>query len=702
MSSPEPSKKQVRILVVDDEARVRKDMVSILKKRGYAVLAPEGIGPALVRKTREAARSFRPHVAIVDLSLDGMPANRKGLSLLEELKSARCILYSGNLSIKLAREIQEKYPGVTWVEKDDKIQTLLALVAKKAGEVSTSERPQLITKPADWSENTLITLLGRESSAPPDLPDDILAQLFPESSRIELESLDQSIVTLQSVSRGRSAVTKAYHDGKFEPQLVKIAPFDAIEREAANYRRHIEGNLGGRFNAQLVRDVLFWDLGGVLYNFLDQAGTPLVTFHEHYDKTQEPAAILAPLRHFYLGTWRNFYDRPSPAPDEERLGDYYNRVFKLGEHMPGFPEQGEQISIQGVRAPLLNPVQWLGRHMQQSAIVPYRLAVTHGDLHSDNLFVDGQHAWVIDFERTGPGHILRDFIEMEVDLFTRLGPGSGGPEVNMDLLVAGLMLVGQVNFELDPEMCKHITHHSISKVLEVIREHRRICAEVVHPTDVREYLWGLLFDLVYLVTHILHDPAQRERALLLGGLVCERLKRGNRWSGPELLKEYLSPPTVQAAAAVPAKAGQKTVFISYSHLDGRWLRKVQTNLEVLNYLGIKFTPWEDTKIKSGTKWRAEIEKALAASQVAILLVSTDFMASKFIQEDELPPLLKSAEAGGTTILPLILKPCLFAKHPKLSAYQAVNDPARPLSRLTQPEQDEILVKLAERVRELLS
>ena len=46
------------------------------------------------------------------------------------------------------------------------------------------------------------TLLGRETSAPADLVDDILAQLFAESSRVELESLDQSIVTLQSVSRG--------------------------------------------------------------------------------------------------------------------------------------------------------------------------------------------------------------------------------------------------------------------------------------------------------------------------------------------------------------------------------------------------------------------------------------------------------------------------------------------------------------------
>jgi CheY-like chemotaxis protein len=703
MSTPQPSLLQVRILVVDDEPRVKKDMVRILKRKGYAALAPEGAGQILVENTRQAARSFRPHIAIVDISLDGNEANRSGITLLEHLRPAWCILYSGKLSNKLTREVQHKYPRVTWVEKDEKIPIVLELIAEKAREVSALERKQLVTMTPGWSGHTVKALLGKDTSAPADLVDDILAQLFPVSSRVELETLDQSIVTLQSVSRGRSAVIKAYHDGRFEPQLVKIAPADAIEKEAANYRRHIEGNLGGRFNAELVRDILFWDLGGILYNFLDHAGPRLVTFHEHYDKTQEPASILAPLRHFYLGTWRNFYERSSPAPDEESLSTYYNQVFKLSERMPGYPDQAEQIHIPGIPAPILNPVPWLGRHMQHSALVSYRLAVTHGDLHSDNLFVDGEHAWVIDFERTGPGHILRDFIEMEVDLFTRLGPGSGGEEINMDLLVAGLLLAGDLEFELDPELSRHITNASITKVLHVLREHRRICAEVAHPSDFREYLWGLLFDLVYLVTHILQDENQRQRALLLGGIVCERLKRGNRWSAREVLQEIQSYTPTQPPAPNPnlAKPGDKTVFISYSHLDGRWLKKVQANLDVLNYLGLKFTLWDDTKIKSGTKWRPEIDKALAASQVAILLVSTEFMTSKFIQEDELPPLLKSAEADGTTILPLILKPCLFSKHPKLSAYQAINDPAKPLSRLSQPEQDEILVKLAERVRDLL-
>ena len=66
MSNPEPSRQPVRILVVDDEARVRKDMVSILKKRGYAVMAPEGAGQVLVKKAKRCpAHSARMWPSLV-------------------------------------------------------------------------------------------------------------------------------------------------------------------------------------------------------------------------------------------------------------------------------------------------------------------------------------------------------------------------------------------------------------------------------------------------------------------------------------------------------------------------------------------------------------------------------------------------------------------------------------------------------------
>jgi internalin A len=142
------------------------------------------------------------------------------------------------------------------------------------------------------------------------------------------------------------------------------------------------------------------------------------------------------------------------------------------------------------------------------------------------------------------------------------------------------------------------------------------------------------------------------------------------------------------------------VFISYSHKDTAWLKRVQTHLSVLEKLGVDVNTWDDTQIKAGMRWSEEIKKGLSTAKAAILLISTDFLASDFISNNELPQLLKAAEKEGTIILPLILKPCLYTLHSSLAEFQAVNDPSTPLSKLTENEQEEVLVELAKRIAEI--
>ncbi|MCP4269821.1 MAG: TIR domain-containing protein [Candidatus Brocadiaceae bacterium] len=149
------------------------------------------------------------------------------------------------------------------------------------------------------------------------------------------------------------------------------------------------------------------------------------------------------------------------------------------------------------------------------------------------------------------------------------------------------------------------------------------------------------------------------------------------------------------------KSKRNKVFISYSRKDKKWLERVQVNLKVLKKIGFTIKVWDDTQIKSGMKWKAEIEKGLSSAKVAILLISTDFLASDFIDEIELPALLKASENDGATILPLILKPSLFTKHKELAEFQSVNDPKKPLSKLSENDQDEVLVNLADRIAELM-
>jgi hypothetical protein len=62
------------------------------------------------------------------------------------------------------------------------------------------------------------------------------------------------------------------------------------------------------------------------------------------------------------------------------------------------------------------------------------------------------------------------------------------------------------------------------------------------------------------------------------------------------------------------------------------------------------------QIASGSEWFKEIQSALTNSKIAALLVSPDFLASDFIHEHELAPLLKQAEQGGAKILLLCTSP----------------------------------------------
>jgi TIR domain len=117
--------------------------------------------------------------------------------------------------------------------------------------------------------------------------------------------------------------------------------------------------------------------------------------------------------------------------------------------------------------------------------------------------------------------------------------------------------------------------------------------------------------------------------------------------------------------------GRRKFFVSYSHNDSDLLKRLQTHLKPLVRRGL-VELWDDTKIRPGDEWRKEIGNALDSAKVAVLLISADFIASDFIAEDELPPLLAAAEKDGLKILSLILSPSRYEKIESLSKYQSVN------------------------------
>lgn len=144
----------------------------------------------------------------------------------------------------------------------------------------------------------------------------------------------------------------------------------------------------------------------------------------------------------------------------------------------------------------------------------------------------------------------------------------------------------------------------------------------------------------------------------------------------------------------------KTVFISYSHVDNGVMERLLVHLKPLERENV-IDAWTDTRIHAGADWQDAIAEALEAAAAAILLVSADFLASDFIVDNELPPLLESAAQEGTLVVPVIIKPCRYVRDPALRRLQAINDPARPLAGLSEVEQEALLDSIAALVERAL-
>ena len=151
----------------------------------------------------------------------------------------------------------------------------------------------------------------------------------------------------------------------------------------------------------------------------------------------------------------------------------------------------------------------------------------------------------------------------------------------------------------------------------------------------------------------------------------------------------------------PVNLRRNGIFISYSHKDQESLERLQVHLKPLERERT-IDRWDDTRIKTGEKWREEIQKAIERSRVAVLLISADFLASDFIHENELPPLLAAAEHDGAVIIPVVVSVCRFAETPFLSHYQSVNPPSKPLSGMNKNDREKLWDKVAKEIETVLN
>lgn len=100
-------------------------------------------------------------------------------------------------------------------------------------------------------------------------------------------------------------------------------------------------------------------------------------------------------------------------------------------------------------------------------------------------------------------------------------------------------------------------------------------------------------------------------------------------------------------------------FVSYAHADDEYSSAFIYEFKEMSAPSEKYEFWQDTEILPGENWQDEIREALINCEVGLLLISPAFLASKFIDAEELPKLVGDQKKP---IIPIMLKMVNLKRH----------------------------------------
>ena len=141
------------------------------------------------------------------------------------------------------------------------------------------------------------------------------------------------------------------------------------------------------------------------------------------------------------------------------------------------------------------------------------------------------------------------------------------------------------------------------------------------------------------------------------------------------------------------------VFFSYSHKDQDLRDQLEAQLSLLKRQGF-ISSWHDRKIGAGDEWEKEIDVHLNTSQVILLLVSADFIASSYCYDIEMKRAIERHNSGEALVIPIILRSCDWHNAP-FGKLQALPTEGKPIIGRDWHNLDEALYDVAKGIRKAI-
>jgi predicted Ser/Thr protein kinase len=530
-----PEKSRPRILIAENDPKARVSYQTLLMYWDYEPVLAMGTGAKLLDDAKRQALEKRCALALIDLRLtdDYDEQDTSGLTLAEEINDAvHSIILSGADNSNFLRTLLKRDKDIAFISKNDNRDAIKETLDAEAAKVTAAKRKLVFENP-EILEEIAKSSLGQHTREYIDQIADVFARLFPKAKNLRLEKLDlrPSSSNISTVPRPNSVVLKVYEDD-YEPYIVKLARAEKIQKEVENYKKHIFRRLTDGFTARLERSAILWDIGGASYSYIGKFDVK--TFSSYYEENSI-SNIEECLTSFFGGVWRKHYIQAHDKCNislfslySDVWGNWYEKQVK-GLSSTDFT----YLNASNTKPGLPQPIDWFEKKIAEptndlSIVEKTRVGITHGDLHGDNMLVDNKkNVWVIDFERCGEGHLLQDFIELEADIFNRLEEHNSNFPAYIKMcftVLAQKNIQGFNDLEIKSEDAR------IEKALQTISILRSLAHQHTTITDAREYMLGLLFNMIFRAAMVRRiSPEKSQRPLLLASLICHRL---NHWDDP--------------------------------------------------------------------------------------------------------------------------------------------------------------------------
>jgi TIR domain len=118
------------------------------------------------------------------------------------------------------------------------------------------------------------------------------------------------------------------------------------------------------------------------------------------------------------------------------------------------------------------------------------------------------------------------------------------------------------------------------------------------------------------------------------------------------------------------------LMFCYSHNNKRQRNEVDKHLTLMKRNGL-VEIWYDRMITAGSEWVGKIDEHLNGSDIIMMLISADFIASNYCFDVEMNRALERHRAGEARVIPIILRKCVWLQTP-LSELQALPDDGLPV------------------------